>query len=79
MDRAGGAEGRVADALRAQASGGAWLDPGTGAPPAAPHRAPTMRRQVVIALVVALLAGLTLGAVLAGVSMLAPGLLPSFG
>jgi len=71
-------EQRLADALRAEASGGPWAGsvPVRPAPTARPGG---QRRQVLVALVGALAVGVLLGMALAVVSVLVPGLLPPLG
>ncbi len=65
-------ERRVAEALRARATG-------AGRPGAAPMRAEQGGVSARTALIIALLAGAALGVVLALMSLLAPGVLPPLG
>jgi hypothetical protein len=67
-------EQRLAEALRAQASGAAGR-PGRG--PGTPRRTPSPA--VLLPLLIALLAGVALGVVLALLSVQSPGLLPNLG
>ncbi len=69
-------ERRVAEALRARATGVGWTGPpGLARPPSKRARGP----QPVVALLIALLAGGVLGVGLALISILVPGLLPALG
>jgi hypothetical protein len=65
-------ERRVAEALRARATG-------AGRPGAAPLRGEPAGMPARTALILALLAGVVLGVLLALLSLLAPGLLPPLG
>jgi hypothetical protein len=66
-------ERRLAEALRAQATGG------PGRPEPARRAAPDGRGQVRWALLIALLGGAVLGTAIALLSVLVPGLLPAIG
>ena len=73
-------ERRVAEALRARASGaGSPAMAGFGTPRPLPRQAPQSGMRLRTALLIALLGGVVLGCVLALLSLLVPGALPAIG